>query len=146
MMTPSPNAGCSTSSPNLNPIIWAFEGDGRWQEYVGGYADWLRQRPTQIDTPVAKRSKNSTSTPARPRRASFKDKHELSVLPARIERLETARYDLFARMSAPEFYSQGKAEIARVQSALAAAEHELEAAMARWVELEELVNGGSGAN
>ena len=125
---------------------WAFEGDGRWQEYVGGYADWLRQRPTQIDTPVAKRSKSSTSASARPRRASFKDKHELSVLPARIEQLETARYDLFARMSAPEFYSQGKAEIARVQSALAAAEHELEAAMARWVELEELVNGTSGAN
>ena len=23
----------------------AFEGDGRWEEYVGGYDDWLRQRP-----------------------------------------------------------------------------------------------------
>jgi ATP-binding cassette subfamily F protein uup len=26
----------------------AFEGDGVWQEYVGGYTDWLRQRATRV--------------------------------------------------------------------------------------------------
>jgi len=23
----------------------AYEGDGRWREYVGGYSDWIAQRP-----------------------------------------------------------------------------------------------------
>jgi ATP-binding cassette subfamily F protein uup len=124
---------------------WAFEGDGRWREYVGGYADWLRQRPAPADAPVAKRAKSPVSAAAPPRRPSFKERHELAGLPARIEQLEATRRDLLARMSAPEFYSQGRVGIVRVQSALAAAEHELEAAMARWIELEEIVNGDRSA-
>jgi len=122
---------------------WAFEGGGRWQEYVGGYADWLRQRKPEPE-PVSKRTRNApaaASAPATPKRVSFKLKHELAELPARIEKLEATRFQLFERMSAPDFYSQGGAEIARVQAELAKAETELESAMARWVELEELVNG-----
>ena len=30
-----------------------FEGDGRVQEYVGGYEDWLRQRPATDQLPIA---------------------------------------------------------------------------------------------
>ncbi|HEY6196787.1 MAG TPA: ATP-binding cassette domain-containing protein, partial [Candidatus Eisenbacteria bacterium] len=30
---------------NVVTSTWVFEGGGRWQEYVGGYEDWLRQRP-----------------------------------------------------------------------------------------------------
>ena len=123
---------------------WAFEGDGVWQEYVGGYADWLRQRkPEPVSTPGAsKRGRGAVGgAAAAPRRVSFKLKHELAELPARIEKLELERFNLFESMSTPDFYSKGKSEIARVQTALAAAESALETAMARWVELEEQVNG-----
>ena len=37
-----------------------FEGDGRVQEYVGGYEDWLRQRP--VETPIAKQSTRAPGT------------------------------------------------------------------------------------
>ena len=125
---------------------WAFEGRGVWQEYVGGYADWLRQRKPEAAPAAAKRARGPE--PAAPaaasggKRVSFKLKHELAELPARIEKLELERFQLFERMSAPDFYSKGGAEIARVQADLAAAEMALEVAMTRWVELEELVNGG----
>ncbi|MEQ1832649.1 MAG: ATP-binding cassette domain-containing protein [Candidatus Eisenbacteria bacterium] len=125
---------------------WAFEGSGVWQEYVGGYADWLRQRKPELVSTASggKRGRGAVGAPAvaAPRRVSFKLKHELAELPARIEKLELERFQLFERMSAPDFYAQSGPEIARVQGELAAAEVALEAAMTRWVELEELVNGG----
>src|SRR5690606_36316470 len=46
----------------LNNVVTqtiAFEGDGRWRDYVGGYDDWLSQRPAAAD---------STSQDAKPRR------------------------------------------------------------------------------
>ncbi len=30
---------------NVVTQVLAFEGQGRWKEYVGGYSDWVRQRP-----------------------------------------------------------------------------------------------------
>jgi len=30
-------------------LVW--EGGGAWREYVGGYEDWLRQRPVVAETP-----------------------------------------------------------------------------------------------
>ena len=46
---------------NVVTSTLVFEGDGRVQEYVGGYEDWLRQRPEPA--PPAPR----TSEPANPR-------------------------------------------------------------------------------
>ncbi len=31
---------------NVVTQVLAFEGEGRWREYVGGYSDWVRQRPS----------------------------------------------------------------------------------------------------
>mgnify|MGYP002619587822 CR=1 FL=1 len=35
---------------NVVTQVIASEGDGRWGEYVGGYADWMRVRGTRADT------------------------------------------------------------------------------------------------
>ena len=46
----------------------AAEGDGRWREYVGGYTDWLRQRP-QARAPAPARARRLPRRKPRRRRA-----------------------------------------------------------------------------
>ena len=49
---------------NVVTSTLVFEGDGVVKEYVGGYDDWLRQRPTEAK-PV-KISKDTTADPGYP--------------------------------------------------------------------------------
>ena len=73
--------------------VIAAEGNGRWVEYAGGYTDMLAQRtgsrPTS--TPAAKPRRRPAEATPRPatgsRRMSFRDRHALERLPARIEAL-----------------------------------------------------------
>jgi len=120
------------------------EGPGEWNEYVGGYADWLRQRKPEVvaaPAPVARVSADRAAG-ARPRRMGFKEKRELGDLPGRIGALEEEKQRLFELMALPAFYASRGDEIAGVKSQLAAIEAELQAAYSRWVELETLATGG----
>jgi len=118
------------------------EGPGEWNEYVGGYADWLRQRrPEVVAAPVARASADRAAG-ARPRRMGFKEKRELGDLPGRIGALEEEKQRLYELMALPTFYASRGDEIAGVRSQLAAIEAELQAAYSRWVELETLATGG----
>jgi ABC transport system ATP-binding/permease protein len=116
------------------------EGDGRWQEYAGGYSDWLQQRP-QASPPEQAAAQPSAAKPVartRPavRKLSFKEQRELETLPATIDALEKEQEALLAAMAG------ASAEELRVAS-LRAAEITalLEAAFARWGELEEKTAG-----
>jgi len=125
------------------------EGDGRWQEYVGGYADWLAQRRAAEATRNAaslarsgeSRDAASTSSVPSPAKAaksklSFKERLELDKLPARIEALEAEQHALTARVCAPDYHRQGP-DVAKADRARAAAiEHELAACFERWTALE----------
>jgi len=125
------------------------EGDGRWQEYVGGYADWLAQRraveATRNAASLARsgesRDAASTSSVPSPAKAaksklSFKERLELDKLPARIEALEAEQHALTARVCAPDYHRQGP-DVAKADRARAAAiEHELAACFERWTALE----------
>jgi ATP-binding cassette subfamily F protein uup len=117
------------------------EGPGEWNEYVGGYGDWLRQRKPEVEAP-SPRPKASRPMPerddARPRRIGFKEKRELGELPGRIETLEAEKQRLFARMASPSFYASRGEEVARARQDLEELEAALQAAYARWVELETL--------
>ncbi|HET6632022.1 MAG TPA: ATP-binding cassette domain-containing protein [Rhodanobacteraceae bacterium] len=141
----------------------ALEGGGRVGEYVGGYADWLRQRPQPgpAATPSAGTSAEATgaaradngATPAastgakagstagagdaqaRKRLAPF-EARELKALPARIEALEGEIAERTAAMSEPAFFRQDSAAIVAANEALAALQAELDAAYARWGELD----------
>ncbi len=127
--------------------ILAFEGDGLVNEYVGGYDDWVRQRPAPTpNTEPARESpvkdplpvQPATATPQKPRKMSFKDQRELETLPAIIEKLETDIEALNAAMTRPDFYQQARDDIALAQTRLAQSQIELEAAYARWEALETL--------
>ncbi|HEU5078046.1 MAG TPA: ATP-binding cassette domain-containing protein [Opitutaceae bacterium] len=130
-----------------------FEGNGRLAEYVGGYQDWLRQRPepnaptvstaksgafpTPAISPTAAASATVTA-PASPKakKLSQKEARELEALPARIEALEEEQKDLTAKMADPNFYQRQLADVTTVKQRLDAIETELGAAMLRWEELE----------
>jgi len=116
----------------------AFEGEGRVFEYVGGYADWVRQRRTAPPPAPAGGPRRASAPVARQSRSkrTFKEERELAELPARIEALEREQVELVERQSRPEFYKQEPTEQARVRSRASALVAELEAAYARWEHLE----------
>ncbi|MGB2337923.1 MAG: ATP-binding cassette domain-containing protein, partial [Alcanivorax sp.] len=64
---------------------------GELNSYVGGYQDWLRQRPEPKREKTIKAAKPAAvaekPAPAR-KKLSYKDQRELEQLPARIEQLE----------------------------------------------------------
>ncbi|WP_028322019.1 ATP-binding cassette domain-containing protein [Desulfatiglans anilini] len=120
--------------------VLAFEGGGRVTEVVGGYDDWLRQRPKDAAASGPEKAKHAKPRPRKeaPRKLTFKEQRELELLPDRIEGLEAEKRDLFAAMAEPELYRSAGADVTRLQSRLHALEEEIDAAMARWEELEEV--------
>jgi len=119
-----------------------FEGGGRVGDYVGGYADWLRQRsapeppprPASAPAPAPARAAEPTAAS----RLNSKDKRELEQLPLKIEKLEAEQTALGERISAPDFYAQSRDEIAAVEARLLQLQQQLAAAYARWEALEAL--------
>ena len=129
---------------NVVSSTLVLEGGGRVGEYVGGYSDWLRQRPaTRVaepaPTPAAAKPGEASRAPEpekAKRKLSYKDQRELEQLPARIEQLETEIAERSAAMNDPAFFQQDNAAIQRHNDALAKAQAELDGAYARWAELE----------
>ncbi len=82
----------------------AAEGGGAWKEYVGGYTDWVRQRPATLTE-----EKASSKAAAREKgkvKLSYKETRELESLPKEIEALEAEQGLLAAKMAAPEYFRQ----------------------------------------
>ncbi|WP_075179016.1 ATP-binding cassette domain-containing protein [Neptunomonas phycophila] len=134
----------------------AFEGNGRLKAYVGGYKDWLRQRPEP--TAVGKEAGKNAPKPAKeaakveavkaasaPKKASvklsYKLQRELESLPAEIEAAETSLEALQSEMADPAFYEQDHAKVAEKVAQLSEQEATLERLMERWVELEAMQEG-----
>jgi ATP-binding cassette subfamily F protein uup len=131
---------------NVVTSTLVLEGGGRVGEYVGGYADWLRQRPSpQAPAPAS----STTAAAARPRdsrparqRLGYMEQRELAALPARIETLEAEVESLQARLADPALYRDQGTGVGAMRDALALAEGELEAAYERWSTLEAVAGGG----
>jgi ABC transport system ATP-binding/permease protein len=120
-----------------------MEGDGRVGDYVGGYSDWLRQRPTRGEsaraTAAAAPKEKVVEAPvpaAAKRKLSYKDQRELELLPARIEMLETKIAAMTAAMHDPAFFQRDHASVAAHNAELAATQTALEQAYAQWEALE----------
>src|SRR5699024_1712528 len=76
---------------NVVTSTLVFEGSGRVNEYVGGYSDWLRQRPAPA--PEAKKTVAAAPQPApkaaaKTSRLSNAERRELGALPGRIDKIE----------------------------------------------------------
>ncbi|WP_430387737.1 ATP-binding cassette domain-containing protein [Dyella sp. 20L07] len=129
---------------NVVSSTLVLEGHGKVGEYVGGYSDWVRQRPTttRVDasrdnsTPAAPAQTAVTAAAPTKRKLSFKEQRELDQLPALLEKLEADIAASTAAMNDPEFFKKGSAAIVKANEAIAAKQAELDAAFKRWEELE----------
>jgi ATP-binding cassette subfamily F protein uup len=124
---------------------FVFEGEGRVQEFVGGYQDWIRQRrapparePAAEPPPEGRPLPQERGAPAAvaSRKLSYKEQREREALPTRIEALEAEERELNARIAGPEFYREGAQAITDTLACLEALKLELTAAYTRWDELE----------
>jgi ATP-binding cassette subfamily F protein uup len=120
--------------------LLVLEGDGRVQDFVGGYSDWARWRDERDAARAASRTSNPprAAAPAAPvkRRLSYKDQRELDGLPAQLESMDVERATLQAHVADPQFYSRDHAAVAATLKSLSELEARIEIAFARWSELE----------
>ena len=122
--------------------VLAPEGNGKWREYVGGYAEWFAQRPAEA-LPVKKASPSKEEEKkAKPKaqvqqkiKLSWRESRELEALPEKLEALEKEQSDLIARMSEGSYHTKPVDEIKADKSRLDALENEISAGYARWEEL-----------
>ncbi|MDO9712082.1 ABC-F family ATP-binding cassette domain-containing protein [Paracraurococcus lichenis] len=124
------------------------EGEGRWQEYAGGYTDMVAQRGRGVEAPApppparaAEAPKPAAAKPAAPaaapkRKLSFHQRHALETLPARMAALEKEIGALRTALAAPDLYGRDRARFDRFTAALAEKEAALAAAEEEWLELE----------
>jgi ATP-binding cassette subfamily F protein uup len=129
-----------------------FEGDGRVQEYVGGYEDWVRQRAAEEpvakprapvnETPVGLDSAQTpvgldfSRAPSAKKKLSFKEQRELEDLPRRIEQLESEQELLRARIASPDFYKESPDAIAGALARVDELKNALHDVYARWDDLD----------
>ena len=111
------------------------------KEYVGGYADWLRQRrPLPVATGVPKPSAGTPEPQTQPTlsrsKLSFKERRELDALPSLIESFEAEIAAAHEAMAAADYYRQPGDVLARDQARLRNLEARLDTAFTRWNTLE----------
>ncbi len=119
---------------------FVFEGEGRVQEYIGGYEDWLRQRrqaePAPVRRAAAADANGGTSDGKErarsSRKPSYKEQLELEELPSRIEALEAEQQQLLATVASADFYKLPATDIHDALARLEELETLLLAAYTRW--------------
>jgi ABC transport system ATP-binding/permease protein len=130
----------------INKVVtstFVFEGNGKIQQYAGGYDDYLWQGPQEkipLSTTSKKRSGNALKKTADSRRKlGYMQQRELEQLPQKIESLEKHRDELYKTLSDPEFYHRKKKEIAGIKKNLMDLESEIKQAYERWEQLEDFL-------
>jgi ATP-binding cassette subfamily F protein uup len=125
--------------------ILAFEGDAKIEACIGGYSDYLEMKrgdkPASIKKEAQKEKAERQATPkadVSAKKLSFKLQYELDNLPAKIQALEDEIAALTAQLQDNSFYMKDKDGFAQAVRYLDRAKKNLEAAVARWVELEDM--------
>ncbi|HUI99468.1 MAG TPA: ATP-binding cassette domain-containing protein [Usitatibacter sp.] len=120
----------------------AYEGEGKWKEYVGGYSDWERMHAraeAEAESnpqarPVPKPSGKGESE--RRRKLTYNETRELEALPARLEALEEEQAGIAAKLADPATYQDRTLDVRAMNVRHEAIEGELTQLLARWEELE----------
>ena len=126
---------------NVVTEVLAPEGNGLWREYVGGYSDWLQQRPEPVEPAAPAAPQPKAAAKPRPRdnkiRMSYKETQELERLPKLIEDLEAEQAALMEAMSAPDYHTKSVEELRKDAERAKAIEDEIASSYERWEALEE---------
>lgn len=125
---------------------WIFEGEGKIEEFVGGYHDAQQQRAQVLQArsaenivkkeKVVEESPKSVAPKTKPKKLSYKLLRELETLPQKLEELENEIAALQDIVNRPDFFSQPVDKTQPILDKLTATEQELEIAFERWEELE----------
>ena len=126
----------------------AFEGDGVWREYAGGYQDWtdyqVRRRAGEAEQSAAKRGEAVAMASAQAprvkvdssRKLSYKESRELAELPERIAALEQEQKAISQRLEDPAYYQAEPQEARQISLRLTEIDEELLLLLERWEALE----------
>ena len=134
---------------NTCSSVWAFEGQGKITDIVGGYSDYeayaaylaeQEKQLQQIKQEKPEASSQQEKAQKKSNKLSYKLKLELEELPSKVEQLEKALDAQQIVVNDPDFFKQDAAITTDALNQLAQLESELEAAFERWEELEDLKN------
>ncbi len=133
---------------NTVTTSWIFEGDGKIEEFVGGYHDAQQQRaqakqarqiesvaPAKVEKPALAQS---VVEKPKAKKLSYKLQRELEELPARLDSLEKEIALLQQQVNASGFFSQDVGVTQPILDKLSQAEQDLDIAFERWEELESM--------
>ena len=134
--------------------VIAWEGEGRWQEYAGGYSDMVAQRGHGVKARAAEAAAKPAAPKAGPapraappqkrKGLNAKEQHELKTLPAQMDKLTAEIAKLEAKVADTAFYARDPGGFAKATETLATAQAALAAAEERWLELEVLREEAGG--
>lgn len=132
---------------NVVTSTWVFDGKGHIEEYVGGYQDYLMQRPDQkvVDQKAdVKKAQAKAETVTMPKKAklSYKGQRELEQLPAEIEQLEAEQAQLNEKLADGSWFVTDADAATQASQRLSEIEELLLEKLDRWTELEAMSQNG----
>ena len=135
---------------NVVTSTWVFDGKGNIDEYIGGYQDYLEQRPDQkvvdqkSDVKKAQaKAEAAAAAASAPKKVklSYKDQRELEQLPAEMEKLEKEQAELSAKLADGSWFVSDANAATLASQRLAEIEELLLEKLERWDELENASKG-----
>jgi ATP-binding cassette subfamily F protein uup len=129
---------------NVVTSMIAFEGDGKWREYEGGYEDWkiqnqrrldqLKSKPLDDQKPIkVDKSKQETNTPKKS--VNKYQKVELDKITIEIDRLEQEQTGITHQLSDAKIYVE-KPQVAKdLQDRAHEIQSRLDILMSKWEEM-----------
>lgn len=134
---------------NVVTSTWVFDGKGHIDEYIGGYQDYLEQRPDQTavdqksDVKKALAKTEAAAAAAAPKKVklSYKDQRALEQLPAEMEALEKEQVDINAKLADGTLFVSDNAQAMQLSARLTAIDESLLEKLERWDQLEKLTQG-----
>jgi len=136
---------------NVVTSTWVFDGKGNIAEYIGGYQDYLLQRPDDkvVDQKSdvkkaqakAEAEKAAAQSNVKKVKLSYKDQRELEQLPAEIEKLEIEQAELSENLADGSWFVSDADAATQASQRLAEIEELLLEKLERWDELEQMSKG-----
>lgn len=120
--------------------ILAFEGDAKIEACIGGYSDYLEAKREKAEPKKKKIKEMEEFEAPKPssKKLSYNLQYELDNLPTKIAAFETEIAELTGKLQNNDFYMEDKDGFAQAVRYLERARKRLDAALTRWVELEDM--------
>ena len=134
---------------NVVTSTWVFDGKGNIDEYVGGYQDYLEQRPDQtvvdqksaVKKAMAKAEAEAAPVAAKKVKLSYKDQRALEQLPAEIEALEKEQTEINVQLADGALFVTDSDKALKLSNRLSEIDELLLEKLERWEELDNMNNG-----